>query len=213
MSSKRLAGQTSRHATWSHQLLLVGGALAIGMLVTFLLKPELGERIHHWSPSMLNVATSTPNNELDNADLDAGLDPNLNTSLTSNAKPSLTVPDSTLAHVASTKAKQAQTGADNSLQQRWVTQWLSKRYRVAQDATSMMVKASYNTAKEMKLDPLLILAVMAIESGFNPVAESASGAQGLMQVMSSVHQAKFQKLGGVQAALNPVANIKVGSSI
>ncbi|MEO7031931.1 MAG: transglycosylase SLT domain-containing protein, partial [Herbaspirillum sp.] len=41
----------------------------------------------------------------------------------------------------------------------------------------------------------------------------ASGAQGLMQVMSSVHQAKFQKLGGVQAALNPVANIKVGSSI
>jgi len=39
------------------------------------------------------------------------------------------------------------------------------------------------------------------------------GAQGLMQVMSKVHHDKFQELGGVKAALNPVANIKVGSLI
>ncbi|WP_225869997.1 transglycosylase SLT domain-containing protein [Glaciimonas sp. PCH181] len=98
-------------------------------------------------------------------------------------------------------------------QQQWVTNWLSKRYRVAGDATNMFVSTAYKTAKETKLDPLLILAVMAIESGFNPFAESPVGAQGLMQVMSKIHQEKFENFGGVKAALNPAANIKVGSQI
>jgi hypothetical protein len=98
-------------------------------------------------------------------------------------------------------------------QQQWVTDWLSKRYRVAGDAANMLVATTYLTAKEIQLDPLLILAVMAIESGLNPFAESPMGAQGLMQVMSKIHHQKFQQLGGVKEALNPVANIKVGSLI
>ncbi len=94
-----------------------------------------------------------------------------------------------------------------------VASYLARRYRVAQEPVSELVKAAFNTGREVGLDPLLLLSVMAIESGFNPYAESGVGAQGLMQVMSKVHSDKFQYFGGQSAALDPLANIKVGALV
>ena len=98
-------------------------------------------------------------------------------------------------------------------EQDMVASYLARRYRVAQEPVSELVKAAFDTGREVGLDPLLLLSVMAIESGFNPYAESGVGAQGLMQVMSKVHSDKFQYFGGESAALEPVANIKVGALV
>ncbi|NKJ46335.1 transglycosylase SLT domain protein [Burkholderia sp. SG-MS1] len=101
----------------------------------------------------------------------------------------------------------------SSREQDLVASYLARRYRVAQEPVSELVKAAFDTGREVGLDPLLLLSVMAIESGFNPYAESGVGAQGLMQVMSKVHSDKFQYFGGESAALEPVANIKVGALV
>jgi len=98
-------------------------------------------------------------------------------------------------------------------EQKNVARYLARRYRVADEAVRVLVAAAYDAGSEHTLDPLLILAVMAVESSMNPFAESAVGAQGLMQVMTRVHAEKFEPHGGDLAALDPVANIKVGSAI
>jgi hypothetical protein len=97
--------------------------------------------------------------------------------------------------------------------QRHVVTYLARRYRVADGALRPVVAAAYESGRELGLDPLLILAVTAIESSMNPFAESQVGAQGLMQVMTRVHADKFEAHGGEDAALDPIANIKVGSAI
>ena len=63
------------------------------------------------------------------------------------------------------------------------------------------------------LDPTLILAVMAVESSFNPFAQSPVGAQGLMQVMTKVHDDKYEAFGGTHAAFDPVTNLRVGVQV
>ena len=98
-------------------------------------------------------------------------------------------------------------------EQRHIAQYLSRRYRVADEAVRRLVNEAFQAGDELALDPTLILAVMAIESSMNPFAESSVGAQGLMQVMTRVHTDKFEPHGGNHAALDPIANIRVGSAI
>ena len=98
-------------------------------------------------------------------------------------------------------------------EQRAVTEFISKRYRVAQDAIADYVATAYRAGSEWKVDPLLILAVMAIESRYNPVAESTMGAKGLMQVIAKFHGEKLPKQGGEAALLEPSVNIQIGAQI
>jgi len=101
----------------------------------------------------------------------------------------------------------------NPTEHKRIADYLAKKYQVSSDATQLLVSAAYMTGRDTGVDPLLILAVMAIESRFNPFAESGMGAQGLMQVIPKYHLDKFEELGGRDAVLNPVANIKVGALI
>lgn len=91
--------------------------------------------------------------------------------------------------------------------------WLSKKYRVAPEPLSALVSGAYEVGQRVKLDPTLILAIMAVESSFNPFAQSAVGAQGLMQVMTHVHSDKYQDFGGKLAAFDPLTNLRVGVQV
>jgi len=100
-----------------------------------------------------------------------------------------------------------------SREQQNIARFIAQRYRVTLDSTVEFVHHAYRAARDMKLDPLLLLAIMSVESSFNPLAQSHAGAQGLMQVHTRVHQEKFLPFGGIAAAFDPVANIRVGSVI
>jgi len=93
---------------------------------------------------------------------------------------------------------------------RALVNYLARRYRVASSATEQLVDAAYDAGQQVGLDPLLILAVMAIESRFNPIAESGVGAKGLMQVIPKHHQ---DKLEAGDEVLDPTTNILLGARI
>ncbi|MBL8330167.1 MAG: lytic transglycosylase domain-containing protein [Rubrivivax sp.] len=98
-------------------------------------------------------------------------------------------------------------------QQQLVTQWVSRRYRVAPEPIARLVQEAWVVGKKADLDPLLILSIMAIESSFNPFAQSPVGAQGLMQVMTHVHDDKYESFGGRLAAFDPITNLRVGVQV
>jgi hypothetical protein len=98
-------------------------------------------------------------------------------------------------------------------QQAAVAYWLSRKYNIAPEPLSALVAEAYETGQRTKLDPTLILAIMAVESGFNPFAQSPVGAQGLMQVMTKIHSDKYEGFGGKLAAFDPVSNLRVGVKV
>ncbi|MGY0193563.1 transglycosylase SLT domain-containing protein [Leptothrix sp. BB-4] len=98
-------------------------------------------------------------------------------------------------------------------QQSVVAQWLSRRYRVAPEPVARLVQESWSLGRRVGLEPTLILAIVAVESSFNPFAQSAVGAQGLMQVMTRVHDDKYEPFGGNHAAFDPLTNLRVGVQV
>lgn len=94
-----------------------------------------------------------------------------------------------------------------------LAEFLAKRYKVSQDVTLKFVQIAHAEAKRANLDPLLIMAIIAIESRYNPIAESEVGAKGLMQIMPKFHGDKLAEFGGEKAVFDPESNIRVGTRI
>lgn len=111
-------------------------------------------------------------------------------------------------------ARATATDPDNlSKEQAAVAQWIARRYRVATEPVAALVQEAWAVGQRAGLDPTLILAIIAIESSFNPFAQSPVGAQGLMQVMTRVHDDKYGPFGGTHAAFDPITNLRVGVQV
>jgi hypothetical protein len=98
-------------------------------------------------------------------------------------------------------------------EERALAQWIARRYKVAPEPVGALVREAWALGERARLDPTLILAVVAVESGFNPFAQSPMGAQGLMQVMTRVHDDKYEPFGGTHAAFDPITNLRVGVQV
>lgn len=100
-----------------------------------------------------------------------------------------------------------------STRMRGAMDYVSRRYRVAPDALEPIFATAQTTGRQLHLDPLLIIAVIGIESRFNPFSESVVGAKGLMQVMPRFHQDKLPEDADRAAFLDPVINVQVGAKV
>lgn len=115
--------------------------------------------------------------------------------------------------VAAAGAIQQSISVAQEREQQALAEFIARRWRIAESAALSFVAAAYHAGKVHSVDPVLILAVMAIESRYNPVAESTMGAKGLMQVIPRFHLEKLLDHGGEEALLNPEVNIHVGAQI
>jgi soluble lytic murein transglycosylase-like protein len=102
----------------------------------------------------------------------------------------------------------------DAAQHRILADFLAERYRVSRDSLERFVRLAHSAGHITGIDPLLILAVMAVESSFNPLAESVMGAKGLMQIIPEYHRDKLRAPhGGHANVLDPEVNIFAGAKV
>ena len=98
-------------------------------------------------------------------------------------------------------------------QQRAVAGYITRKYGVSTEVVHELVRIAFAAGHQFGVDPLLVVAMMAVESSFNPIAESVAGAKGLMQVIPKYHLEKFADYGGENTVFDPRVNILVGARI
>lgn len=92
-----------------------------------------------------------------------------------------------------------------------VVRWIMNQTKpaVSESFAAKIVVKVYEQAQAFRLDPMMAIAVMRLESRFNPNAVSSAGAKGLMQVLPKFHK---DKLAG-ENPFNVDTSIRVGTQI
>jgi soluble lytic murein transglycosylase-like protein len=91
-----------------------------------------------------------------------------------------------------------------------VTRWLSRKYRVSSEPLGAVVSEAWAIGERSQLPPSLILAIMAVESRFNPFASGSQGNVGLMQIERKAHVDELSRFGGQLSAFDPLTNLRIG---
>ncbi len=112
---------------------------------------------------------------------------------------------------AVTEAKRPVMALD--AQQRAVAAHITRKFGVSSEVVQELVRTAFAAGTQFGVDPLLVVAIMAVESSFNPIAESVAGAKGLMQIIPKYHLEKFADFGGEHTIFDPRVNILVGARI
>jgi len=93
-----------------------------------------------------------------------------------------------------------------------VRNWLEDEYDVPAHSIEPALIAAEEEGRPLGIDPLLIVAIIATESGFKTDAVSKMGAKGLMQIIPRFHQDKIGKQGK-NALFDPQFNVRVGTRV
>ena len=91
--------------------------------------------------------------------------------------------------------------------------YVVQRYRVSAEALLPVFEAAQAIGPKRQLDPLLLIAVISVESKFNPFSQSSMGAQGLMQIIPRFHLDKVPNAAAERPFLDPVTNVEIGARI
>ncbi len=91
--------------------------------------------------------------------------------------------------------------------------YVVQRYRVSAEALLPIFETAQSVGDKRHIDPLLLIAVIGIESRFNPFSQSPMGAQGLMQIIPRYHQDKVPNAATERPFLDPVTNVQIGAQI
>jgi soluble lytic murein transglycosylase-like protein len=120
---------------------------------------------------------------------------------------------STGSNLMRTAAQPSRVALPDDKRHALLAEYMARKYYVSRQVVQELVKTAYVVGRQYNVDPTLLVAVIAVESSFNPIAESVAGAKGLMQIIPKFHQEKFVEFGGEHAVFDPHANIAVGAKI
>lgn len=111
-------------------------------------------------------------------------------------------------------AELSSSAAQLSAKDQRAAAFIAKRYRIAREAANIIVAEAVRAGEEHKIDPYLLLALIARESSFNPFAESSVGALGLTQNLPEAHPEKISTLSDQGGHILDVSdNIRLGAQV
>ncbi|MHB1826574.1 MAG: transglycosylase SLT domain-containing protein [Steroidobacteraceae bacterium] len=92
--------------------------------------------------------------------------------------------------------------------------FISSRYRVPPARARRIARVAFRVSREHRLDPYLVLAVIAVESSFRPhVVNLRGAAYGLMQIAVKVHERRVAAIGGRRRLFLIAPNIRIGVAL